>query len=54
MPRLIKGPYVFVYFAKKDGQVVPEYYILSKQQVIDIINKSDDLHLKGRSQQVQG
>ena len=24
------------------GQVVPEYYILSKQQVIDIINKSDD------------
>ena len=32
MPRLIKGPYVFVYFAKKDGQVVPEYYILSKQQ----------------------
>lgn len=40
MSHLIKGPYVLVYFNKKDDNV--EYYILSKQQMIDIINQSDD------------
>lgn len=42
MSHLIKGPYVLVYFNKINDNVVPEYYILSKQQMIDIINQSDD------------
>ena len=42
MSHLIKGPYVLVYFNRINDNVVPEYYILSKQQMIDIINQSDD------------
>lgn len=42
MSQLIKGPYVLVYFSYKDGHVEPEYYILTKQQMIDVINQSDD------------
>lgn len=42
MSQLIKGPYVLVYFNKTNDLVEPEYFILTKQQMIDIINQSDD------------
>ena len=43
MATLIKGPYVLVHFEKKEGKKVDsEYYILTKQQMIDVINRSDE------------
>lgn len=42
MKTLLKGPYVLVYFSENNGSVEPEYYILTKQQMIDIINQSDE------------
>ena len=50
MEALIKGPYVFVYFEEKEGQLQPSFYILPKAQVIDVINQSDEAYrAKSRS-----
>lgn len=53
MNTLIKGPYVFVYFEEKEGHVHPSFYILSKAQVINVINQSDeDYRSKSRSKKL--
>lgn len=42
MGKLIKGPYVLVFFDNEKNPVEPHYYILTKQQMIDLIIQSDD------------
>lgn len=44
MASMIKGPYVLVFFDEKNGEVEPTYYILTKKQMIDLINQSDDAY----------
>lgn len=44
MDTIIKGPYVLVYFEDKDGNLDPSYYILTKRQMIDLINQSDEAY----------
>ena len=44
MDSLIKGPYVLVYFEEKNGEIEPSYYILTKREMIDLIDQSDNAY----------
>ena len=42
MESIIKGPYVLVYFDRKQTPIEPQYFILTKRQMIEVINQSDE------------
>ncbi len=47
MTEIIKGPFVFVHFEIIENQEKVSYYILTKKELIDLINRTDDSYFYG-------
>ena len=43
----IQGPYVFVHFEIIDGKESASFFILTRNEVIELVNKSDDAYYYG-------
>ena len=50
LDQLIKGPFVFVHIGK--GEQV-DYYILTKDELINLINTTDDAYFKSRKNPIR-